>query len=142
MQHPQIVIYEADGWLAAQVVELAREHSWLVRESRRPEACLALLHDCRPAVLLVKLDRKMIDEFQLIAAARERVPECPIAVFSDVKFEGAAQRASLAGLAYDIGVRYVMFPPLTKTLIEDVTAGLMTAAIARFQIPKGLAGNA
>lgn len=142
MQHPQIVIYEADGWLAAQVVELARENSWLIRESRQPEACLALLRDNRPAVLLVKLERKMIDEFKLIALIRERVPDCPIAVFSDVKFEGAAQRASLAGLAYDLGVRYVMFPPLTKTLVEDVAAGLMQATIQRSTWPKGTAGDA
>jgi hypothetical protein len=101
-----------------------------------------LLRDNRPAVLLVKLERKMIDEFKLIALIRERVPDCPIAVFSDMKFEGAAQRASLAGLAYDLGVRYVMFPPLTKTLVEDVAAGLMQATIQRFIYPKGTAGDA
>ena len=141
MQHPQLVIYEADGWLAAQVAVLAREHAWLVRESRQPEACLELLRDNRPAVLLVKLERKL-DEFRLIASVRERVPECPIAVFSDAKFEGVAQRASLASLAYDLGVRYVMFPPLTRTLVEDVAAGLMAATIQRCTFPKGPAGDA
>ena len=35
MRLPQIVVYETDGWLAAQVSDLARENGWLVRESRQ-----------------------------------------------------------------------------------------------------------
>lgn len=131
MQHPQIVVYESDGWLAEQVRELARENSWLVRESRQPEACLNLLLESRPAVVLLKLERKLVDELSLLQTLHERVPDRPIAVFSDVKLDNSAQRASLAGLAYDLGARYVMFPPLMKTSIEDLTAGLMEATIQR-----------
>ena len=51
MRYPQIVVYETAGWLAAQVSELAVANSWLVRESRQPEAALHLLREVRPAVL-------------------------------------------------------------------------------------------
>ena len=142
MNYAQLVIYESDGWLASQVTELAREHSWLVREPRDPEACIALLRDTRRSVLLLKLERRLTDELGLLALVRERVPECPVIVFSDAKFEGASQRASLAALAYDLGARYVMFPPLTRSLVEDATGGLMTATIQRFTPPKGASGNA
>jgi hypothetical protein len=42
----------------------------------------------------------------------------------------------VAALAYDIGARYVMFPPLTRTLVEDIVAGLMAATIKRCALPK------
>src|SRR5271166_6629973 len=132
MRNPQIIIYETDGWLAAQVGEMAREHGWLVRESRNVDACLNLLRDVRPAILMLKLERKLIDELSLLARVHEKVPECPVFVFSDVKLEGAAQRTILAGLAYDLGARCVMFPPLTRTVIEDVVAGSMEAVIKRY----------
>ncbi len=142
MNYPQLVIYENDGWLASQVKELAREHAWLVREPRDPEACLALLRETRPSVLLLKLERRLMDEFGVLAMVQQRVPDCPVAVFSDAKFEGASQRAVLAALAYDLGARCVMFPPLTRTLVEDLAAGLMAATIARCTVPKGVPGDA
>src|SRR5262245_61322832 len=131
MRHPQIVVYESDGWLAEQVRELARENGWLVRESRQPDACLNLLLEARPAVVLLKLERNLVDELSLLRTLHDRVPDRPVAVFSDVKLDNAAQRSSLAGLAYDLGARYVMFPPLMRTSIEDLTAGLMEATIQR-----------
>lgn len=139
MQHPQVVVYEADGWLAAQVAELAREHRWLVRESRRPDACLAFLREARPAILLLKLERKLIDELTLLARLQERVPDCPVLVFSDVKFDSVEQRTNLAALAYDLGARHVMFPPLERTIIEDLVAGTMAATIGRCHPPAGAA---
>ena len=50
---------------------------------------------------------------------------------SDVKFDGPAARQAFAGLAYDLGASYVLFPPLAQPLIEDVTAGLMATAVRR-----------
>ena len=131
MRHPQIVVYETDGWLAAQIAETSRDHGWIVRESRRPEDCLAFLREARPAILLLKLERKLTDELGLLATVNEKVPDCPVVVFSDVKLDGAQQRTNLAALAYDLGARHVMFPPLTQIFIDDLVVGLMTATIRR-----------
>jgi DNA-binding response OmpR family regulator len=136
MHHPQIVVYETDGWLASQVSELARENRWLVRESRRPDACLGLLRSGGPALLMLKLERKLIDELALLCRINECAPECPVIVFSDVKLEGSEQRTNLAGLAYDLGARHVLFPPLTRPIIEDLVIGLMTATIRRGEPPE------
>ncbi len=132
MGHPQIVVYEGDGWLAAQVTPLAREHDWVVRESRHAHACLTFLTDARTAVLLLKLNRDLHDELSLLATVYERVPDCPVIVMSDAKMEGNAERTALAGLAYDLGARYVLFPPLMRPIIEDLVVGFMETSIKRY----------
>ena len=131
MKLPQVVVYESDGWLADQVRRLAGEHSWLIRESRRPDACLGLLEDSRPAVLLLRLERELLDGLTLLGQVTERAPDCPVVLVSDVKMEGAEQRAQLSALAFDLGARYVLFPPLQQPIIEDLVSGLMGATIQR-----------
>ncbi|MCE9531083.1 MAG: hypothetical protein K8T89_08160 [Planctomycetes bacterium] len=131
MKHPRIVIYETDGRLAEQIRDVARENGWLVRESRQAEACLALLREGGPAVLIIKLERKLIDEMSLLAKLNEQVPHCPVILISDAKMENALRRSSFAGLAYDLGARYVLFPPLSRSVIEDAVVGLLEAAIHR-----------
>jgi DNA-binding NtrC family response regulator len=129
MRHPQVVVYESDGWIAGQLEQLAAEHRWLLRESRQPEACLSLVRQARPSVLLLKLERQLVAELTLLSQVAEHAPDCPVIVVSDVKLESAEHRTSLAGLAYDLGARYVLFPPLERPLLEDVTAGLLGSAI-------------
>ena len=131
MKLPQVVVFETDGWLADQVRRLAGENKWLVRESRQPDACLALLADARPAVLLLRLERELVDGLSLLGKVAERVPDCPVILVSDVKMEGAEQRVQLSTLAFDLGARYVLFPPLQQPVIEDLVAGLLAAAIHR-----------
>ena len=132
MRHPQLVIYEDDGALAAQLEPLAKEHSWLIRESRQPEACLNLLRQVRPAVLVLKL-RDLVAEFELLAKLQEQAPDVALILVSDVKLEGSEQRLNLSGLAYDLGASYVIFPPLDGTLLEDVVSGLLEARMQRIE---------
>jgi DNA-binding response OmpR family regulator len=131
MKHPQVVVYESDGWLADQVRRLAGENGWLVRESRRADACLALLADARPAVLLLRLERELLDGMTLLSQVSEKAPDCPVVLVSDVKMEGAEQRAQLSALAFDLGARYILFPPLQQPVIEDLVSGLLGATIRR-----------
>lgn len=131
MRLPQIVVYETDGSLAGQVKRLAGENSWLVRESRDPEACVKLLADSRPSVLLLNLERDLHDGLSLLGRVGENAPDCPVIVVSDAKMEGAEQRAQLSALAFDLGARYVLFPPLQQPVIEDLVSGLMSATIKR-----------
>jgi chemotaxis response regulator CheB len=131
MKHPQVVVFESDGWLADQVRRLAGENAWLVRESRRADACLNLLEDSRPTVLLLRLERELLDGLTLLSQVTERAPDCPVVLVSDVKMEGAEQRAQLSALAFDLGARYVLFPPLQQPVIEDLVAGLLGATIRR-----------
>jgi CheY-like chemotaxis protein len=131
MKLPQVVVYESDGWLAGQVRRLTAEHKWLLRESRHADACLALLAAARPTVLLLKLERELLDGLSLLARVSDAAPDCPVVLVSDVKMDGADQRAQLSTLAFDLGARYVLFPPLQQPVIEDLVSGLMAATTRR-----------
>jgi chemotaxis response regulator CheB len=131
MKHPQVVVYESDGSLAAQVRRLAGDNSWLIRESRQPDACLQLLAEVRPSVLLLKIERELLDGLTLLGRVAERAPDCPVVLVSDVKMEGAEQRAQLLALAMDLGARYVLFPPLQTPVLEDLVSGLMASTARR-----------
>jgi len=131
MKYPQVVVYESDGSLARQVRRLADENSWLVREPRRVESCLELLADIRPSVLLLQLEDELQEGLGLLAEVSKRSPKCSVIVVSDAKLEGAEQRAQLSALAFDLGARYILFPPLQVPVIEDLVSGLLTATIRR-----------
>lgn len=131
MKYPQVVVYESDGSVARLVRRLADENSWLVREPRRAEACLELLADFRPSVLILKLDDELHDGLKLLAEVTRLAPRCPVILVSGVKMEGAEQRAQLSALAFDLGARYTLFPPLQQPVIEDLVSGLLSACIRR-----------
>jgi chemotaxis response regulator CheB len=82
-------------------------------------------------VLLLKIERELLDGLTLLDRVAERAPDCPVVLVSDVKMEGAEQRAQLSALAMDLGARYVLFPPLQTPVIEDLVAGLMAATVQR-----------
>ena len=64
-----------------------------------------------------------------VVLRRER-PDVPVVAVSDVKLNDADRVAWTAAL-FDLGARYVLFPPLTKPVLEDVVSGLMAAAVGR-----------
>lgn len=131
MKYPQLVIYEAGGWLAGQVKRLAAENGWLVRESRQANSCRNLVAEDRPTVLLLHLEKDLLEILQLIQEVHQESPDVAMVLASDVKMEGADPRAQLSALAFDLGVRYILFPPLQQPVIEDLVSGLMAATIQR-----------
>jgi ActR/RegA family two-component response regulator len=130
MKLPQIIILELDGWLAKQLRELAGESRWLVQPTRSVGAALSLARVRRPAVLLVQVElgEDKPASLQLVADVHRQAPDVPIVVVSDVKFPDA-ERAAWTSALLDLGARYVLFPPLMKSILEDVVSGLMNAAI-------------
>jgi hypothetical protein len=80
---------------------------------------------------LLRLERELLDGLTLLGRVAERAPDCPVVLVSDVKMEGAEQRAQLSALAMDLGARYVLFPPLQTPVVEDLVAGLMAATVRR-----------
>ena len=67
---------------------------------------------------------------ELIAVVRRLEPDTPVVAVADVKLPDA-ERAAWAAALFDLGARFVLFPPLTKPVLEDVASGLMAAAIRR-----------
>lgn len=132
MRRAQLIILESDGWIARQLADLAAENRWLVRQPRSGDAALSLARDARPTVLVVQVepgDDKPAP-FALIADAHRLHPDVPAVAVSDVKLPDA-DRAAWAALLFDLGARYVLFPPLSKSVLEDVVSGLMASAARR-----------
>jgi len=128
MNSPKLIIVERDGAMAGQVHELAREHRWLVRECRQADACMTILNEAGPAVLLLKAEKDLSGALALLTRAAEA---CAVCLFCEEKHDNPAQRALIAGMAYDLGATAVIFPPHMPSMVEDLAAGLMAEAIER-----------
>jgi hypothetical protein len=130
MRAAQLIVLESDGWLARNLADLATEGAWLVRAARDCDSAMSLATP--PCALLVQVepadDRP--DPLRLIAGLRKARPDVPVVAVSDVKLNDADRVAWTAALL-DLGARYVLFPPLTRPVLEDVVSGLMAATVRR-----------
>jgi len=131
MRAPQVIVVEQDGWLAKQLRELAGESRWLVRPARSADAALSLVRR-HPAVLLVQVEpgEDKPEPLELIAAAHRLTPDVPVVAIADAKLS-EAERVAWTAAFLDLGARYVLFPPLTRPVLEDVVSGLMGVAVRR-----------
>ncbi len=125
MLHPQIVVHERDGRLAQQLRPLAEARRWPLREPRQVEPLWRLLHQGGPTVLVVKLSRKEPErELALVERVSWQLPDVATVVVGDPE-----EAESLAGLAWDVGAAYALFPPVSRDLLPDIVAGLMRRAV-------------
>lgn len=132
MRFPQLVVCAFDDWAANQLRDLAAEHRWVLRDARRPDAVAALLAESRPTVLVVQVDpaADKLGPLELVADVHRRHPDAAVVVLSDAKLSEDA-RAAWSAAVLDLGARYVLFPPLTKPVLEDLVSGLMEAVLRR-----------
>src|SRR5262245_58431461 len=124
MQHPQILVYESDGILAGHLQELARERKWPLREPRQSDSFAALLQRGDPTVFVLKLGRNLTAEFELLDRVQCTYPQTATVVVGD------HADAALAGLAWDLGASYVLFPPQPRKRLTDVVVALMRGLTA------------
>ncbi len=132
MKSPRVIVLELDGWLARQLRELAAESRWLIRAVRGVDTALSHVLERSPAVLLVQFEPsdEKTQPLALIADVHRLAPDVPVIAVADSKLPDA-ERAAWTAALLDLGARYVLFPPLTKSVLEDVVSGLLTAAIRR-----------
>jgi len=134
MRSPQIVIREADGWVARQLHEAATEHRWLIREPKSTTEALSLAREARPTLLVVQVEPAGEEPaaFALIAEVARCNPAVPTIAVSDTKLPDAERIAWTAAI-FDLGAAFALFPPLSKSILEDAATGLLLAAIRRAQ---------
>ena len=126
MQHPQIVVFERDGRLADALAALSEAERWTLRDSRQVDSCLRQLRQPGPGVLVVKVGRPAERDLALVEQAAWQFPNVPVVVVGEVE-----DAAVLAGLAWDVGASYALFPPLSRDLLPEIVAGLMRSAVAK-----------
>jgi hypothetical protein len=119
MRHPMLLIVEGDGRLAAQLRPVAEQNKWVLHEPRLPAPCLRLLRRGGPAVLVIKAGRDIERELGLLERAARLFPDAATVFVGDV------DHAALAGLAWDLGADFVLFPPQPRDLLGEIVVGLM-----------------
>jgi hypothetical protein len=123
MRHPCVVVCETDGRLAALLepppVKKGQKPAWIVREARQADACLRLLGRGGPCVLVIKVGRDLEQELTLLERASALYPEVRSVLVGDL------EHASLAGLAWDLGASYVLFPPQTRDRLPEIVTALL-----------------
>jgi DNA-binding response OmpR family regulator len=132
MRAPQVIVLEPDGWIARHLSDIATESAWLVRGIRGIDSALPLARERGPSVLIVQVElaEDKSASLRLIADIRRACPDVPVVAVSDAKMSDVDRVAWTAAL-FDLGARYVLFPPLTQPVLEDVVSGLMAAAMNR-----------
>jgi hypothetical protein len=132
MRYPQLVVFDPGGPLAGQLRELAGEHRWLLKETRKSDDALSLTREGRPTVLLVAVDPAVetTEPFALIGDVHRLAPDVAVVAVSDAKLADA-DRVAWSAVLLDLGARYILLPPVSKPVLEDVVSGLMAATIRR-----------
>lgn len=114
-----LLIVEGDGRLAAQLRPVAELHKWALHEPRQSAVCQRLLRQGGRAVLVIKTGRDLERELALLEYVTRLFPDAATVLVGDV------DHPSLAGLAWDLGAGYVLFPPQPREQLPEIVAGLM-----------------
>jgi DNA-binding response OmpR family regulator len=122
MHYPQLLIYESDRRLAELLRPEAEQHRWSLREPRGLDACLRLLRVGGPSVLVLKLGKDLLRELTLLERVTWFFPE------TDAVVVGDTDNPELAGLAWDLGARFVLFPPLPRQELPALVRILLQPA--------------
>jgi hypothetical protein len=118
MHHAQVVVFESDGKLAESLHDAGKEHGFWLREVRQEKACLNLLRRGGPGVLVLRVGRDLERELGLLERVTWLYPDTGSVVVGDTDYP------ALASLAWDLGARYVLFPPQPRELLTDIVVGL------------------
>jgi hypothetical protein len=119
MRRAQIVVYETDGRLADLLGACALAHGWWLRAVRHPARVQGMLGHGEASVVVLKTGRDLEREYSVLEQLTRRFPEAVTIVIGD------ADQPALAGLAWDLGAHFVLFPPLPRELLPEIVTGLL-----------------
>ena len=125
MKFPRVVVWAFDDWLAAQLREAVGERKWLLLSAHSADAW-AKEAGGGPCVAVVQADPTG-DSDKALSAVGELYrtnSDADVVVVCDVKLNDE-DRPPWTAAALDLGARLVLYPPLTKSVLEDAVIGLM-----------------
>jgi hypothetical protein len=116
MQQAQIVTFGLEGSLAESLRELALARRIWLRETSQYAACQSLVSSTAPRVFVLVLGKDLERDMAMLDLVDAALPETAVIVV------GEADHPALAGLAWDLGATYVLFPPTPMEVISEVIA--------------------
>jgi hypothetical protein len=122
MRRPQLIVLDPE--IARHLADHAAEHRWVVRPAKTLNAARELARDRRPTVAFLTFSPADPAAVALTAELHRAAPDTAVVAVSDEKLS-EPDRAAWTAMLMDLGARYVLFPPLTKAVLEDLAGGLM-----------------
>jgi hypothetical protein len=119
MKRAHVIVFETDGKLAQGLTELSRQRGFRLNEIHHHDACLSCLRRQGSGVLVLKLGRDLTREMTLLERVSWLFPETATIVV------GETANPSLVALAWDLGARFVLFPPQPLEVLPDVVEGFL-----------------
>lgn len=130
MKHPRVVVCAFDDWLANQLREAVGERKWVLTEVRTPAGWVSAAGG-GPCVAVIQVDPTADEPTQLewVGELPRTRPDADVVVVCDVKLSDD-DRPGWTAVALDLGARLVLYPPLTRAVLEDAVLGLMERRVA------------
>jgi DNA-binding NarL/FixJ family response regulator len=119
MQQNQVFTYGIEGVLAERLRELAQAQRFRLRETSQLSACRNLLQSASPRVLVLRLGNQLEQELALLEQVHACLPKTAVIAV------GEADNPVLAGLVWELGATFALFPPTPVEMIADVIVGLL-----------------
>jgi DNA-binding NarL/FixJ family response regulator len=119
MQQTQVLTYGIEGVLAERLREFAQAQRIWLRETSQHSACVNLLQTSPPSVFVLALGRELERELALLEQVHASLPGTPVIVVGD------ADNPALAGLAWELGATYALFPPTPREAIMELVERLL-----------------
>ncbi|MFL5327918.1 MAG: hypothetical protein ACJ8C4_03305 [Gemmataceae bacterium] len=120
MKRPQVIVLEPEDRLVSQLTGPIGEKHWRLRATRRAERTMRFLIQGRPTVVVVRLGEPPGAELGWLGRIAGRLPG-----IRTVAVGGGANAAVVAGVVWDLGVDFALFPPLSMDLLPEIVIGLM-----------------
>lgn len=120
MHQTQIVTYGAEGVLAERMRELAQARRCWLRETNDLAACQNVVQAAAPSVLIMRLGRDLERELVLLERVHASLPATANIVV------GEADNPVLAGLAWELGATFALFPPMPVEVITEVVVRILS----------------
>ncbi|MBM3996162.1 MAG: hypothetical protein FJ303_18725 [Planctomycetes bacterium] len=119
MQQAQVQIYGLEGVIAERLRELALAQRFWLRETSQFAACRNLVQTSPPSVFVFVLGRDVEKELSLLEQVHASLPGTKVIAV------GEADNPALAGLAWDLGAAYVLFPPTPRDRLVELVLHLL-----------------
>jgi hypothetical protein len=120
MHQTQIVTYGVEGVLAERLRDLAQTRRCWLRETNQLAACQNLLQSSPPSVFIVRLGRDLERELTLLERVHASLPATATIVI------GEADNPVLAGLVWELGATFALFPPTPVEVVTEVVVRILT----------------
>lgn len=136
MRHPRVVVCAFDDWLANQLREAVGERKWVLTEVRSPAGWVTAAAG-GPCVAVIQVDPTAEPEKPLAAVGElhRTYPDSDVVAVCDVKLN-EDDRSGWTAAVLDLGARLVLYPPLTRAVLEDAVLGLMERRVGAMPPPE------